>query len=489
MLESLSRGWRILRQPVLPESRELLRETWSGIPEEHRTPQQMFGRQGNCCGATIGTMPRCDFACRGCYLGEDANHAPAESVAGIKAQMRALRPLLGNNGNLQLTDGEVTLLPEDDLVELLRYADEVGLVPMLMTHGDSFRRRPGLLERLMERGGLREVSIHVDTTMRGRLGYKEARREEELNPLRDEFAEMIREARRRTGRPLIAATTMTVTAANLDGVADAVRCVARHADAFKMISFQPIAQVGRTEDGLGGGVDVEARWREAARGLHGPGSDPDFLLRGQMWLGHPGCNRYVHGFMLERPGAAEPEFHPLRVEGEARDERAVAGYLERFGGASFRRDTPFEARTRFAAMLMRAPGFWAGEVVPYFWGQLRRMAPEGPLGLAADILRGRARMHHFNVVSHHFMSREQIESAEGRERLDLCVFRLPVDGELVSMCEVNALGVRDRYYEDLQHGRRPGATAFADSGRPAPAPAGQPPALAAPERRPLRVIA
>jgi hypothetical protein len=488
VLKNLRRGWRILRQPVLPESRDLLRETWRGIPERHRTPRQMFGRQGNCCGATIGTMPRCDFACRGCYLGEDANHAPGEGVAGIKAQMRALRPLLGNNGNLQLTDGEVTLLPEDDLVELLRYADEVGLVPMLMTHGDSFRRRPGLLERLMERGGLREVSIHVDTTMRGRKGYKDARREEELNPLRDEFAEMIREARRRTGRPLIAATTMTVTADNLEGVADAVRCVARHADTFKMISFQPVAQVGRTEDGLGGGVDVEELWREAARGLHGPGSDLDFLLRGQMWLGHPGCNRYVHGFMLERPGAPAPEFHPLRVEGEPRDERAIAGYLERFGGASFRRDAPFEARTRFAAMLLRAPGFWAGEVVPYFWGQLQRMAPGRPLALAADILRGRARLHHFNVVSHHFMSREQIESAEGRERLDLCVFRLPVNGELVSMCEVNALGVRDRYYEDLQHGRPPGATAFDDPARPA-VPAGQPPALAGEERVPLRVRA
>jgi hypothetical protein len=256
-----------------------------------------------------------------------------------------------------------------------------------------------------------------------------------------------------------------------------------------MISFQPIAQVGRTEGGLGGGVDVEALWREAARGLHGPGCDLELLLRGQMWLGHPGCNRYVHGFMLERQGAAEPEFHPLRLAGEPRDERAVAGYLERFGGASFRRDTPFEARTRFAAMLMRAPHFWAGEVVPYFWGQLRRMAPERPLALAADILRGRARLQHFNVVSHHFMSREQIESAEGRERLDLCMFRLPVDGELVSMCEVNALGVRDRYYEDLQHGRRPGATAFVDAERPSPVPAGQPPALAAPERRRLRVIA
>src|SRR5205085_1434027 len=82
------------------------------------------------CGATIGAMPRCDFACRGCYLGEEANRIPALPVEAVKAQMRALRPTLGHAGNLQLTDGEVTLRPVGELIELLRYADEIGLVPM-----------------------------------------------------------------------------------------------------------------------------------------------------------------------------------------------------------------------------------------------------------------------------------------------------------------------------------------------------------------------
>ena len=38
---------------------------------------------------------------------------------------------------------------------------------MLMTHGDSFRRRDGLLKRLVVEGGLTEISIRVDTTQRG----------------------------------------------------------------------------------------------------------------------------------------------------------------------------------------------------------------------------------------------------------------------------------------------------------------------------------
>jgi hypothetical protein len=49
---------------------------------------------------------------------------------------------------------------------------------------------------------------------------------------------------------------MTVTRGNLEGVPAALRCVVKNADAFKMIRFQPVSQVGRTEDGLGG-VAVE----------------------------------------------------------------------------------------------------------------------------------------------------------------------------------------------------------------------------------------
>ena len=53
------------------------------------------------------------------------------------------------------------------------------------------------------------------------------------------------------------------------------------------------------------------------------------------------------------------------------------------------------------------------------------------------------------LVSHHFMSRDEIESDAGRERLAHCVFRVPMNGRLVSMCEVNAMGLREQYYGQL----------------------------------------
>jgi hypothetical protein len=52
----------------------------------------------------------------------------------------------------------------------------------------------------------------------------------------------------------------------------------------------------------------------------------------------------------------------------------------------------------------------------------------------------------FSVVSHHFMSPEELRTERGQERLDACLFRVPVGGEMVSMCRVNAGGVREAEY-------------------------------------------
>lgn len=442
---------QIIRQPVLSDTRRNLARSWARVPPHLRVPQQMLGRGGNGCGATIGAMPRCDFACVGCYLGEEANRIPPEPVEVIKAQMRALRPTLGQAGNLQLTDGEVTLRPVEELIELLRYARELELIPMLMTHGDSFRRRPGLLERLVVEGGLVEVSIHIDTTQRGRLGarYRHARREEELTPLRDEFAELIRRAMRATGRPIRAATTMTVTADNLEGVPAVMRWLLRNTDAFRLVSFQPVAQVGRTVSGLGGGVSVEALWAKVAEGI---GADGERGERGQMWVGHPGCSRYVPGVVVAERNQA-PRFHALRQSGDATDERIVDGFLERFGGISFRRDSGLERLARYLGVLLADPRFVLGNLGPYALHWLRRLDRGGAIRSLGKLLTGRAQTNGFVIVSHHFMSRAEIETALGQERLALCIFHVPLDGRLVPMCEVNALGGRERYYQRMQSRR------------------------------------
>jgi ribosome modulation factor len=44
------------------------------------------------------------------------------------------------------------------------------------------------------------------------------------------------------------------------------------------------------------------------------------------------------------------------------------------------------------------------------------------------------------------MNREELATKAGRAREETCVFQVAVDGELHSMCRVNATGLRDRWY-------------------------------------------
>src|SRR3954451_3848676 len=283
---SLRRVWELFQDPATPEKRALMAERWESLDPALRLPGQGLGQKATGCGATIGLQPRCDFACTGCYLGTEANRIPALPTAAILRQLDELRAWLGPKSNVQITDGEVTLRPVEELTEILRYARSIGAIPMVMTHGDNFRRRPGLLEQLMTEGGLTEVSIHVDITQRGRDGYTAPRSELELMPLREELAAMVREARRRTRRPLRAAMTLTVTQENLPQIPDVVRWLVRNRDAFSLVSFQPLAQVGRTRRNQRG-VTATDLWREVSAGTETFGAPLDDT--GPMHFGHTEC--------------------------------------------------------------------------------------------------------------------------------------------------------------------------------------------------------
>ena len=52
------------------------------------------------------------------------------------------------------------------------------------------------------------------------------------------------------------------------------------------------------------------------------------------------------------------------------------------------------------------------------------------------------------------MSPEEASSPVGQERLDACVFRLPYQGKMIPMCQMNALGVRDQFYSEIIAGEQ-----------------------------------
>ncbi len=442
---SLSRAWSLFRDPVTAEKRALLAERWSTLDPAVRVPGQGLGQKATGCGATIGIQPKCDFSCTGCYLGSEANRIPALPVSAVLGQLDLLRCHLGPKSNVQITDGEVTLRPAEELIEILHYARSIGIVPMVMTHGDNFRRQPGLLERLLIEGQLTEVSIHIDITQRGRDGHRAPKSEVELMPLRDEFATMIRDARRITGRKLRAAMTLTVTRDNLSQIADVVRWTLRNRDAFSLISFQPLAQVGRTRKNIEGVTPAEL-WDEIGNatrdfGLELPDAEP-------MHFGHADCTRFVPLVAIERAGKMQlMQF----IRNADEDIAVMREFLESGdGGAAFRDDLPIELFARGAGLLLRRPGLYFGRARRWMDARLRSEAGTSLAALVRDVVTKRVRVDGLTLTSHHFMSPAELTTDTGQSRLAACVFRLPVNGEMVPMCAVNAGGVREKFYRELE---------------------------------------
>jgi hypothetical protein len=153
--------------------------------------------------------------------------------------------------------------------------------------------------------------------------------------------------------------------------------------------------------------------------------------------------------MVVRDGSGPARFHPVRLDGDATSMRFFDGFLDRFGGVSFRLDAPLERLARMLGLAWQAPRFVLGNLGPFLLHWLRRGDTRHPIRFAARLVTGRASLRPLVIVSHHFMSRAETETPLGQERLDLCVFHVPIDGTLMPMCQVNTGGARDAVYAQL----------------------------------------
>ncbi len=461
IVTTMRRAGSAFLRPVPRETRENLARLWEELPPALRTREQLVGRHFETCGATVGVQPRCDFSCVGCYLPKLANRTPGISMEELDAQLALLRERVGLWGNVQLTDGEVTLQTPEELEAILDRFRAHGLIPMLMTHGDRLLHEPRLLDRLA-RAGLREISFHIDSTQRGRRdpAYSSATREEELNALRVEFADLVRDVRARTGIQLRVATTVTVGEENLGGVASLVRTLAEQSDVYRIISLQPVAQVGRTREGLSA-VNLDMVWDEIARGLSGM-PDGASLLEDRLTFGHPDCSRVVLG-LVKRTGT-EVSYHTLRPANDPTQRADVDAVYDRWGGWTLRADSALVKIARLSGMFIQSPGLWLRRLLPYGWRWMGRLSGSGGgqlggtrarLRQALALLRRRSSLHGMAIVTHHFMDRQTLVTERGQERATACTFRVPHQGRLVSMCEFNASQGRAELYEAL---RRPTET-------------------------------
>ena len=398
-----------------------------------RVDDQLLGTHSAGCTATYGVMERCDFYCTACYLADEANHTPPLPFEEIKAQLDLMRAYVGPWGNAQITAGEVTLLPCDDLIRILKYCREVQLSPMVMTHGQTFLKDPGYLERLVHEAGLEQVAIHIDTTQRGRLGMKKSDREPDIHWIRNAFAGLVRDTRRRTGKPLNAAHTFTVTEQNVQDLPEVVRWCVENADAFRLLSLQPTADVGRTK----AREQVGRRdfiWQQVCAGL-GIEANPE-----AMTFGHPACNTVSLNFVVHWD---HDQYQVVEVT--AADPRSTRFFkrlmMESFAGFTPDREPAHVVAARVLGRLRKAPDLlWR---VPGYCGYRAWTERDWLPAFLGAVARGRPWwVRPLAVVVHNFMSAHELETPEGQDRLAACAFKVPIDGRMVSMCELNGTDLR-----------------------------------------------
>jgi MoaA/NifB/PqqE/SkfB family radical SAM enzyme len=373
---------------------------WEQLPEAERSDGQIAGVTAVGCGATHSIMERCNFSCTSCYLSEGANATVPAPFAEVQAQLDELRAYLGPEGKCQITSGEVTLLPVQELGRIVVYALQIGLDAMLMTNGERFLQQADYLRTLVEEFGLQKVSFHVDSTQRGRPDSRQDQQEEELHELRDRFADLVRQTRTQTGKVLHAA--MTVTDANAAGVPGVIDWALNHADAIRLVSFLPVAPVGRTRDEGADGLDLDGVWQLICRGAG------QALNRDALRFGHRECNITV----------------PVIVAHAGR-QRSIIEIV--------RAENGWDRRIMRRALREFAPGIHIDDGLPM-----------AVLRLAAAVTGKRFSLRPQLLVAHRFMSAAEIDTDIGRQRLAACVFRVPVDGKMVSMCEVIAGDLRQQ---------------------------------------------
>ncbi len=342
-------------------------------------------------------------------------------------------------GKVQITSGEVTLLEPDELGRIVAYAREIGLDPMVMTNGQRFTDDPDYLLNLVQEFGLGKVAFHVDTTQHGRRAFPSDGRERSLHTVRDHFAAMIRSIRKQSGQPLDAAQTVTVTTENIDQVPDILDWSLRNHDAMRMLSFQPVAEIGRTRDRDDVDVTVESVWNKIRQALGIP------LNRDALHYGHPSCNILTPLFVVTMGDSREiVECVP---EGDRRGAALMSHILVAMGGIDPIGSNLFRGLARLAVLLLRNPDLLASGLVyagNRAWRERRLIGTA--LGRLIRFLPVRIRP--WILVVHGFMNGEELQTEEGRQRLEACVFRVPVDGRMVSMCELNATEMRLRLNQD-----------------------------------------
>ncbi|CDF34341.1 unnamed protein product [Chondrus crispus] len=361
----------------------------------------MLGRLSPGCEGTRAVFPSCNFSCTPCYHSADANSVRVDgmhTVTEIARQMDFLRRERGPVGHCQLIGGEVTLLPPEDHALALETMRFFGRIPMSFSHGDFDY---DYLKRLAVKDGRRrfdrlDFALHFDMEMRGRRGIPRPRNESELTPYRQKLVDMFERLRREHGVRYYLAHNMTVQAANLPYIAQAVR--ESRAMGFRLLSFQPAAQQGaekRWVDNLRSIADDDGEmvWQEIEKGM---GIRLPYSL---FQMGDVRCNRMCACAVLGPKGDPNVKIFPLFDDRCPQDARCRDLIVTNIGNIVM---MPHLLAVKLVRTILTRP--WL--LIPALRWCLRIIARAG--GLWPILHRG---IRPLTIVMHRFMDAKDVSKA------------------------------------------------------------------------------
>lgn len=432
----ISKLWKRLRQPYNKERLKRLDERWQELDLDIQTESQALGKYLVGCGATHGIHEACNFGCTACYLGKSANQQPPMPFSQVRQQIQEIRQWLGPGGNLQITSGEVTLLPVETLTKIIKTARDLELSPMVMTHGDILLHNEDYLKNLVEKAGLQKISIHVDSTQRGRRGFSRCDSESQLNQVRQSCAQLLRRIRKLTGTKLKAATTMTVNQNNLEQLPQVLDFFLENLDCFRILSLQPQAETGRT--GEQHCLDGDLVWSKLCQYFQMDLNPHAFSF------GHLACNR-IDLLMLCETGAKPIIMEAFRKNNQ-QDQTFLTFLMKNFSGIVLNEQKAPEIIVTIAGVLIRKPKiiFQIAAYIAKRSFQEKRHLPS----LCTALFKLKLRLRFFALVVHDFMDAKQLETELGQKRLKNCSFKLNLNGKMVSMCEMNGSPLREASYQE-----------------------------------------
>lgn len=392
---------REIRQNDKKEREKALTATRNRLGKYNR-PNQFLGARNSIGCVSVEISQRCNLDCSLCYLSENSNHVSDIPLTEVFDRLEGVRKKFGIGTNVQISGGDPTLRDRSELMQIVRYARNLGLHPALLTNGILCSR--DLLIELCE-NGLSDVAFHVDLTQK-RKGYHT---EKELNKIRIEYMQ------RTQGLPLMVIFNTTIYKDNFRELPELVQFFIDHSDTVGWASFQVQADTGRGEmRGRPDSVSLESVRSQISLGA---GSN---LPWETILVGHPKCQSYMP---------------TLAVNGKAfglmDDQDLFASFLREFGDVMHDRRQSNGAIIRSYLKVMLKKPRWMMKALSY---ALMRVWSERQHFWQA---KGRARPITFFVKN--FMHADHLE----QERIDACAFMVMTPDGPLSMCEHNAK--RDEY--------------------------------------------